>query len=212
MKIKSVLVERPKKLFNLLLHREEIFSEIEAQNREEKWYFTKEAEEYYQSLVTPAHRVKFFYRYLRTAVVLDESIAPRAYSETLYKIAVIMARSMVEANLSFGGYPNVIDENKNPLIKFVKTKSTAKKIFEYNSYGNKLIKVLNESCSKNSVPESSYALTDIYKIEKDIVALFCIDGKTSNSFGPYVYKFSFDGNNVEEDDCDDFDEYDDSEI
>ena len=98
------------------------------EGRPESWYFSSEGKEAYDSLSNACEKTKFFLNYLCIVQQQSKSVseAHRKSDEDLhlywllYKIAFVMSSSMVESQLEFGGYPNVLDPQKNPFDYYVK--------------------------------------------------------------------------------------------
>ena len=90
-------------------------AEYLKQRSDPKWYFSDEGKKAYENASTPAKKTKYFFEYLmskKNKVTSEEDA-----SEVFFRIAVIMANSMDCSSLDFGGYPNILDETKNPFIK-----------------------------------------------------------------------------------------------
>lgn len=141
------------------------------QQYDEAWYFSPEGKRAYESLSTQYDKTHFFLNYLRSAT--PETYAKDWHNVTfLYRIAFVMSNSMVDSQLEFGGYPNIIDESKNPLVYYVKYKESES--LEY------LLSLLHYNNSDKS--DSPYGpitfckenepVSDLYKIERDIILIF----------------------------------------
>ena len=84
-----------------------------------EWYFSEEGKKAYAKLSKVRDKTHFFLNYLYTIVPTPESGSYFA-SNYLFRTALVMAASMVDSQFEFGGYPNILDEAKNPLIPPVK--------------------------------------------------------------------------------------------
>ena len=153
--------------------------------------------EAYESLTTPCEKTEFFLNYLRSIEQKENTYS----TSLLYKIAFIMSSSMVDSSLPFGGYPNVLDANKNAFIGYIKYNT-----FKYYSNDNemyclKLLEILHNSLEYSfemndfsygvlSFSDSNALTSDVYKIERDIITafdlLFLLDKKL-----PYGYSRIF---------------------
>ena len=80
------------------------------------WYFTKEGEKAYTDAKTPAQKTMYFFDYLQAVVESTDIV-----EEIVYSVAYVMANSVDSSSLDFAGYPNILDTDKNPLIKCLKT-------------------------------------------------------------------------------------------
>ena len=162
---------------------------------DKEWYFSDEGIKAYADLSSNLEIVKFFLEYLLL-------IAKKPQNFTmLYRLAYVMASSMVESSLEFGGYPNVLDETKNPLIKFIKKNTlinnkwgggklyTDKGYYEHTGVDEQMINLLcalhNETkeyakqCVKENNPsqcmtfcDENALVTDMYKIERELIYMF----------------------------------------
>ena len=152
---------------------------------DKSWYFSPEGKKAYESLSSYADKTHFFMNYLRTIERKDGNDYQLSKPYVLYRFAYVMAHSMVDSNLDFGGYPNVLDERKNPLVQYVKHHSLEKGLckdsrfcfFIMRKFGEKSISF----CGENQ------PITDMYKIERDIIFMFDKDSHQSGSELPKAY-------------------------
>ena len=187
------------KVFNSLIPQKSSLKE----GHPESWYFSPEGKKAYESLSTARDKTKFFLNYLCVAQKQSKSLSAGSrdsYEDfnlynVLYRIAFVMSSSMVDSQLEFGGYPNILDAQKNPFVHYVKHNK-----FNLNSTNDNsltLLRILHcelNSESKNdnciiTFLEKNDPLTDIYKIERDIIRVCNVS--ISKSMPP-AYSFALD--------------------
>ena len=168
----------------------------------ESWYFSAEGKKAYENLLSNADKTRFFMNYLRTIERKDLNELHMSYSYTLYRIAYVMAHSMVDSKLEFGGYPNVLDETKNPLVKYVKHCSSEHKKCDKPLFCFQLIRRFGENSI--SFCDDGQSPTDMYKIERDIIFMFDKEAHQSGTAILKVYQKVLD--DVMFKDIDSFDE------
>jgi len=146
----------------------------------EEWYFSPEGKNAYESLSTPCEKTKFFLNYLRS---IEQKTNASSSVDLLYKIAFVMSSSMVDSQLAFGGYPNILNPEKNPFVYYVKHNTLNYRVVEYNTiFPVFLLQLLHEGFqeSENDHTTSFGILTfckenepisDMYKIERDIIVV-----------------------------------------
>lgn len=164
----------------------------------ESWYFSPAGEKAYASLTTDVDRTKFFLDYLKLVARFSHESDD---VEALYRLAYVMVSSMVNSSLEFGGYPNVLDEEKNPLVKYVKNnRLTSNRTSQYkleNQIVGLLCALHHETEDKMDEYEEPYEcltfcdkntpLSDMYKIERDIILMFGFtDEDYSHLYFPYT--------------------------
>ena len=156
------------------------------------WYFSKDGENAFNNAKTPAQKTMYFFHYLLTVAKVKDN------RETLYKIAYIMANSMVNSSLEFAGYPNVLDSTKNRLVERVKNVDFDSK--NSSEVGIYLLAALQSKVSIKSFLEEKLkqytyitycepdgSLSDMYKIERDIIGAFCAGSSDQKKLPPYEY-------------------------
>lgn len=175
----------------------------------ESWYFSPEGETAYAALSSDFDRMKFFFDYLNLVAKREDEFYPSWHFGTIYRLAHVMCSSMVNSSLEFGGYPNILDENKNPLIKYVKNNpliypNKKEEIYKKGTYcysdcEKQMIKLLcalhNETdentkhfLSKNdpykclTFCDKNAPLSDMYKIERELLYMFYLSGYYSDEF------------------------------
>jgi len=214
----------PKKLWELYQNKDAIAEKMKI-GKDTAWYLSEEGKEAYENANTGGKKVKYFFDYLCTLDTVKNSFGDRSLigaangglekiSEwtkakdgrfaVLYKIAHIMANSMDKSSLPFGGYPNILQADKNPLIHSIQ--KTGFETFVKISESTKALVLLaalyqgKEPQKKYHVNESYKVLTpcgdngeftDKYKVERDILGAF-YDG---NEQAPYTYDISKVGDN-----------------
>lgn len=177
----------------------------------ESWYFSPEGETAYAALSSDLDRMKFFFDYLTLVAKKDVESQDclDLHFTMLYRLAHVMCSSMVNSSLEFGGYPNILDENKNPLVKYVKkniiTYPHAKKeIYKNGTYCYsvceeqiiKLLCALHNETDKNTKQylskkdpykcltfcDKNAPLSDMYKIERELMYMFFLVEHRSDMF------------------------------
>ena len=175
----------------------------EAKNRtEEKWYFSEEGKKAYDAANSVAKKTKYFYDYLwaiRPREKLDtfkkrdkNEDNPEA-KEFFFKLAFVMANSMDKSSLKFAGHPNILEADKNPIVKLVKNdlfafKDVPMEISKKN-YHDLCSKVLLYSPSRASAKNEDEK-AEIFKMELDLAGVFA-------KWDRYTCKLEF---NIENDD------------
>ena len=186
--------QSPVKLIDILKNKNSI-SESEA--KPSSWFISEEGKQSFLNANTLPKKTLFFYEYLLSVAKYKEN------KEALYKIAFIMADSMVNSELEFGGFPNILDSAKNPLVAYIKTEMMPKNSGRTNFgdiYASHLICALHKEKYPNNYlysgrkpynrltkqkPDGSFS--DMYIIEREIIWSFCTDTKDKLSIGPYSY-------------------------
>lgn len=202
--LKNIFIKYPGSMIRLITNGAEISSKIKKAERDKDWYFSQEGIDAYNALSTLGQKITFFCEYLRL-IAKKPDYDRYDHDRHLHYIAFVMANSMVDSKLEFGGYPNVIDTSKNPIVLFIKYYDiiTDSK-FEPNYCGTYLC-LLHNGAPKD---ESKYTyedrpferltycepgeeLSDMYKIERDIISLFGFSPYENDKYDgilvPYVY-------------------------
>ncbi len=181
----------PMKLIDLIKNSGSITKELKEHSGD--WYFSKEGKKTYNEAKTPAKKTMFFFDYL-TAVAKSKD-----KREVLYRIAYIMANSMDDSSLDFAGYPNILDAEKNPLVKYVKTRqligdnNTAFGLlllaaFQGENDAQKLANAKHKPYNRLTYCAADGKMSDEYKIERNIIGAFCTDFSESYIMPPYLYE------------------------
>ena len=180
--------------------------EIQKRSNPE-WYFSEEGKAAYIAADTPAKKTKYFFDYLMA--VRDKDATPEKAKDTFFKIAVVMASTMDNSSLEFAGYPNILQKEKNPLVrnamamfdKMFEMNANDPKLFAYfmlpslHQGGNRKLYLKKNAYRKLSYCKDGEELSDLYKIERAIIG---IGGGESGPLLPFDnYKLSF--SNDEED-------------
>ena len=138
---------------------------------QKSWYFSPEGKQAYENLSSFADKTHFFYNYLR---VIEGKSDIDSASSFLFKIAYIMASSMVDSKLEFAGYPNILDAKKNPFIYYAARAPR----HDWGYHEDLSLDTLDVLHSKFEVKgdlcfcdENEQAI-DLYKIERDIILMF----------------------------------------
>ena len=198
---KMKILFSPLKLIELLKNCDSISREIKAQNEGTKWYFSKEGRDRYELVECPSQKTEYFYDYMLTYQNPDTRRWEKTPGREVVaaKIAYIMANSMDCSSLEFAGYPNILDPKKNPLVDYFIHKDF--RYINLNICGVELLEALHRKISGNycldwqnpyksiSFCDADGSVSDIYKIERDIIAAFCIDPSVK-----FAKPYSFDNN------------------
>lgn len=199
--VKRFVIEYPKNIIQLLKNKQKILDRLEQECRDEKWYFSPEGKKEYESLSSLAQKTHFFLNYLVSVAKTPDC------REYLYRIAFVMANSMVNSGLDFGGYPNILDEDKNPLVRYIKNEVIVSKEEYTEIYCGKFLCVLHTGTDEQdnlfideqkpftriSYCKENEPLTEMYRIERDIISVFAVkEGKST--FVPYIYSILPDSN------------------
>lgn len=166
----------------------------------EEWYFSPEGKNAYESLSTPCEKTKFFLNHLRS---IEQKTNDSSSVDLLYKIAFVMSNSMVDSQLAFGGYPNILDATKNPFIGYVKSNAIRYYSNDDKIYCLEFLRLLHYGpCSNKDESDLPYGLisfcgdneipSDIYKIERDIMSVFGFSWLSLDRKLPYGYSFTLD--------------------
>ncbi len=177
----------------------------EAKNKtEEKWFFSEGGKKAYEAADSVAKKTQYFYDYLwaiRPREKLDtfkkrdkNEDNPEA-KEFFFKLAFVMANSMDKSSLKFAGHPNILEADKNPIVKLVKndlfelySKDRPMEISKKN-YHDLCSKVLLYSPSRASAKNEDEK-AEIFKMELDLAGVF-------DNWDRYTCKLEF---NIENDD------------
>jgi len=198
--------QSPIKLINILLKQKDINNCV---RKSSGWFFSEEAKNEYRCYTTVSQKAEFFFEYLFSIAKTKDNL------NALYNIAFVMADSMVDSNLEFGGLSNVMNPDLNPLVAYVKESIIVKgtKDCDYgNVYASELLCALHKEKKPNNYilpgrngylrlakqnPDGSFP--DMYKIERDIIWSFCNDRENNLCIGPFAYDIC----QTEEDDSQD---------
>jgi len=191
----------PKKLMELYKNSGDIAAKLKA-GKDKQWYFSAEGEAAYKSASTQGKKVLYFFDYL---CILAGDTCNAEEQKNLYRMAHIMANSMDGSKLDFGGYPNILQAEKNPFIKLVEFIKFTEKGFSLNKYDRykdaknaiKLLSALhgvsedvyaeNKAFTRLATCSADGSVTDIYKLERDIIGTYCCD-KEKNELPAYLYE------------------------
>lgn len=232
-KVKEFAIEYPKSIVQLLKEPKKIEDRFIKAYPDEDWYFSQEGTDAYKNLSSLGQKIHFFFEYLWTVAKSPDC------QEYLYRIAFVMANSMVDSSLEFGGYPNILDEDKNPLVHYIKNE---KLVYDKNKYWGTycgtFLCVLHNGTDEQvaryvykdrpferlTYCKDNESFTDMYKIERDIIAAFSLGNNTlidkhdeddeedednkekvkeKLSFVPYLYSILPDSDDESVDDTDD---------
>lgn len=180
----------PMTLIGLIKSSASITKELKEYSAD--WYFSKEGEMAYKNAKTPAQKTMYFFDYLTAVAKTKDN------RDILYRTAYIMANSMDASSLEFGGYPNILDANKNPLVNYIKTSTLVSKerpvhglmmlsALNHDSDAKKYLNTEHKPYTRITYCESDGSVSDKYKIERDIIGAFCVDF-SGQYMPPYMYE------------------------
>ncbi len=195
------LASLPTKLVEMIKDFPSITKEMKAQNLWTKWYYSDEGKELYDLYESPAQRTEYFYNYLIMYMGRDE-----VYNEIVYKTAYVIAHSVDNSSLEFGRFPDVLDPEKNPLVQYVRTEKPRGSNFKkhgigllaalHNTSENKFANESEDPYKNLTYAEADGSVSDMYKVERDIISVFCMDSANPLS-APYIFDIF---NSIDEDD------------
>ena len=175
------------------------------------------SEEEYSKLETPGHKVLFYYRFIYN--LISSCCADKHYHDELsLRIAFLLYHSIESASdeLPYAKFPDILDAEKNPIINAVEKKIVSVSKNEDDEYLKKNeflnligMELLAAFCGKKSRRDLNAEfpfeylesatedgkVSSRYKIQRDIIALFCSnkpedlhDGET---WQPFIIKEDF---------------------
>lgn len=105
----------PKKIIRFLKNKDNFALRFK---QTPEWFLSEAGQVEYRKCKTKADRILFFFEYL-------DSFQPNTeeYRELQYRLAYVMEDSMLNSSLPFAGFPQILDESKNPIVSMVKKKS-----------------------------------------------------------------------------------------
>ncbi len=180
------IIEISKKTVELVKKRSEIGKKL--QEKDSGWFLSSEGEEALRNSKAPSQKTKYFFDYLSV-------ISKNGDRDTLYRIAYIIANSILGSSLEFGKYPQILSPDKNPFVKYAMTVTQNSNLV---ASGVMLLSLLHgEDASKYiHAEERPYTLlsycdenstkSEIYKIEREIIGAFCNEF-SGNYIPPYMY-------------------------
>ena len=194
MSVKDFFVDDIRKIADILKNKKKILKKFEEEkNRNKDWFFSSQAEEAYKGLATPGEKAEFFYQYFR-CLVNDRINEIKEYSdisearESLSALARIMP-GIENLGEEYSSYPNILDENKNPFVKYILTNDKALSINAKPKHcdDREYIKQCEDVCFNllNVFSKSPVSKEEMYKIfetddenlkalQYDIIFLFYI--------------------------------------
>lgn len=189
----------PKTLIDLYKNRQKIAEEMSE--HQPGWYLSKAGEQAYRSAKTFAQKTNYFYEYLRA--ISQASVR----SERLYKVAFVMA-AIDGCSLPYATYPECLSQENNPLVKHVVEKWDEIRVKTYGLY---LLKRVSPS-GLSFVGEDG-EISDMYRLERYIMAAFDLDYQFNEMSEDTAVKVVGDDDDLDDDgdDLDDDDDWDDDE-
>ena len=178
----------PMKLIALLKETKTVEKAFRPKTPE--WFSSAEGEKAYKAAKTLTEKTEFFLDYF-IAVRPDVT---ESY-DVLYRAAYIMASAVDGSSLPYARYPDILDSTLNPIVRFVRLNSLTSKDMTVNGL-MLLAEVIGELDTKILIDEkykphelltycSDGKMTDEYKLEREIIGMFCDASK--ELFPPYVY-------------------------
>ncbi len=179
-----------------------------AKRNDPKWYFSDEGKNAYEAADTPAKKTKFFFDYLMAKK--DKTVNAKESTDIFFKTALVMASAIDKSSLEYGSYPDILDENKNPILNdvIIMNKKMIDALAEdphlLSSYllsslhGKELTVYSQNNAYKNlSFCKDGEEFSDLYKLERAIIGICCSNSAT---IVPYdSYNLSFESDEDEED-------------
>lgn len=104
----------PKKLIELLKNKDNLSLQF---RQSPEWFLSEAGQTVYQKCETKADRILFFYEYLNAISGCSHEL-----QNLMYRLAFVMEDSMLNSALPFAGFPQIMDEAKNPIVAMAKEK------------------------------------------------------------------------------------------
>lgn len=104
----------PKKLIDILKNRDNLSLQL---GQSPAWFLSEAGQTEYRKCETKADRILFFYEYLNAIYTF-----PYELRDLAYRLAFVMEDSMLNSSLPFAGFPQILDEAKNPIVAMAKQK------------------------------------------------------------------------------------------
>lgn len=104
----------PKKLIELLKNKDNLSLQF---RQSPEWFLSETGQTEYRKCETKADRILFFYEYLNAIYTF-----PYELRDLVYRLAFVMEDSMLNSSLPFAGFPQIMDEAKNPIVAMAKEK------------------------------------------------------------------------------------------
>lgn len=175
------------------LSRLEETAEFQAANEygdKKEWYFTAEAKEKYDALKTVFDKTWFIYLYIRCAHKQNYMLKDEKELKA-FKIAYVLASALDGTSLPMSSYPDIINEDKNPLIGIATDQSK----YQYKKDGELLKEICTTfklgTAGKYSVlvKANDGEYTEKYKLQRMILWLLA-DSETLEKGAYDIDKYS----------------------
>ena len=154
------------------------------------WCFTDEGRRAYETADTTAKRIMYFYEYLASISRTPKNTA------VLHKLAVIMAEAIDVEGSPYRGYPNVLKEDSNPLVAYVKGNVTdsddrvcgIKLLCAFQGVSVEEAELFFEPkhCPYRRLTQRKENEA-AWRIERSIIQSFFLTSKTDVFVGPFTY-------------------------
>lgn len=183
---------KPKLLIELIIERGKLDKDRKEIQRT-YWSDDEEGKALFDSLKTPAERTLFFYEHLLRLKNISTDIG--ISKSNVYKLAYIMANVISGSTIEFGGYPDILYEEKNIIVKCVRVFGKDESVSSSALGALMLEKVsgVTNSLDFESKPYNGLTrcdkngdFSDQYKLERYMMGTLCTDDE-SERITPYIY-------------------------
>ena len=169
-----------------------------AMIRPTEWYLSAQGKAAYREAQDPMQKLLYFYAYLRAVCYKrirragsygwEEKTRSESTNEFLYKIAFIMAKVGQGSSLPYANYPDILDPEKNPLVRFCENSFLEERLMLYTLCGVECDEEEKFTFKERAFQHLTYCdgeCTDQYKLEryfiwalmskKPLEAVYCYD-------------------------------------
>ena len=201
----SEFLEPAKEWIEMLKNLNKMSQKAETilKRKDPKWYLSDEGQAAYEAADTPAKKTRFFFDYLMSKKL--NTVKAEDATDVLFKTALIMTCAIDKTSFEYGSYPNILDEEKNPLLKDVfgmtkKSFDTLKKspdllsVFHLSSLHGKTTSAYkgNKGYLNLSFCKDGEECSDLYKLERAIIGICCGDNDMLDPYDRYSLSFGSD--------------------
>lgn len=178
-------------------------NQFRLEHRSASWYLSPDGGQAYAAASTLGEKVLFFYKYLLSTVpvfraetynrtfIFDESPKDTDYKGKALSVAWIMADAIAVSQLTYAVWPDILDEQKNPLLRWLKQEErkldelTAEALIAAMRQGGaEPFRLRSISDYQKLTPYSTEA-EDAYLVERELLlsfrGLFSAGGSTANA-------------------------------
>lgn len=186
----------PIKLVDVLVNSKSINEQMKTHGSD--WIFSNKGKKAYYRANTIAKRTELIYRYL---IFRDDSTDTKSKKQT---IAYIIASTMAGTSKEYGEYPNILDNEYNPLIDYVFS-DDFDEFDDPDEYGEERQMVAALLAALHGEDDTELYLPfvgtyenltpyeedpELFLIERSIIFNFCGDKYLKYGVGPYSLNFS----------------------